>query len=574
MFKHQIYDLIGKALKDSGVQEPPNFSVSYPPDEKMGDYSTNAALAAAKILKKAPLEIANKIVSSLRYQVSGMGEKGIMEKIEVFPPGFVNFYLKEDLVRENLANILKLKSKYGGAEIGQGKTVIIDYSAPNIAKIMHVGHLRSTIIGQALYNIHKFLGYKTVGDNHIGDWGTHFGKLIYAYKNFADKKKLKENFIEEITKLYVDFNFRAKENAALAEYARQETKKFQENDAENVKIWRYFVKESLREFNRIYKLLGVKIDNALGESFYKDMLAGVISECLEMGLAVRSEGALIIPLEKYNLPAFMIQKTDGATLYGTTDLATIKYRLRKWKPEKIIYVVANEQAGHLAQLFKVAQMLGWIKAGQSEHIKFGMVLGADGKKFSSREGKMIKLEDLIAEAIERAYKTVSEKNPSLPDKEKTKIARAVGLGAIKYNDLSQNRLTDISFDWNKMLNFSGNSAPYLQYTYARIKSILRKAKAPKKYVAGTLIDSKEIGLMKNLAKFPEAIEEAAEQCNPNIVANYIYNLANDFNLFYEALPVLKAEKKLRAARLALVSAVALTLKNGLKLLGIDVLERM
>ncbi len=573
MFKSQIYDLIENVLKDLGVSQMPIFSVSYPPDEKMGDYSTNAALIAAKILKRSPMEIAEKIVSGIQYQVSGTKEK-VIEKMEVAVPGFVNFYLKPEIIQGNLAGILKQKNKYGSSKIGKGKTVVIDYSAPNIAKIMHVGHLRSTIIGQAIYNTYKFLGYKTIGDNHIGDWGTHFGKLIYAYKNFADKKKLKEDFIVEITKLYVDFNARAKNDAKLEEYARQETKKFQEGDKENVKIWKYFVKESMKEFERIYKILGVKIDNTIGESFYKDMLPGVISECLEMGIAVRSEGALVIPLEKYNLPPYMIQKTDGATLYGTTDLATIKYRISKWKPEKIIYVVANEQAGHLAQLFKVSEMLGWTKSEQTIHVKFGMVLGADGKKFSSREGKIIMLEDLIAEAVSRAYKTVSEKNSSLPDKEKRKIADVVGLGAIKYNDLSQNRLTDISFDWDKMLNFSGNSGPYLQYTYARIKSILRKAKAPKKYSADLLIDPKEIRLMKNLARFTEAMEDSATQYNPNIIANYLYGLANDFNLFYEALPVIKAEKSLRSSRLALISATAITIKNGLKLLGIETLEKM
>lgn len=571
MHKKQIYDLAKRALKDLGISEMPVFGVVYPPNEKMGDYTTNAAMIAARVLKKPPIEIAKKIKSRIMNY-----ESGIFEKAEVATPGFINFYLKPEIVQKNLVNVLKLENKYGSSKIGKGKPVVIDYSAPNIAKLMHVGHLRSTIIGQAIYNIYKSLGYKAIGDNHIGDWGTHFGKLIYAYKNFADKKKLKENFIAEITKLYVDFNARAKEDAALEEYARKETKKFQDGDKENVRIWKYFVRESMKEFKRVYKMLGVKIDYTLGESFYQPMLRGVISEAVEKGLAVRSEGALIIPLDKYNLPPFMIEKSDGATLYGTTDLATIKYRKKKWHPEKLIYVVANQQAGHLEQLFKAGELAGYIKSGEAVHVKFGMVLGPDGKKFATREGKTIMLNDLVDEAIERAYKTVNEKNPKLSEKEKKKIARVVGLGAIKYNDLSQNRLTDIAFNWDKMLDFKGNSAPYLQYTYARIKSILRKGKAPKsfKFNSTLLKDEKELAVLRHLAVFDEVVERAAEEYMPNIIADYLYKLANSFNSFYEILPVLKADNELRKSRLALISAVMFTIKTGLKLLGIETLERM
>lgn len=569
MFKQQIYNLIEKSLKNLGISQMPVFRVSYPPDPRFGDYSTNAAIVAAKILKKPPMEIADAIKSNVESRMSK-----VVGKIQVAPPGFINFTLKREIVQKNLANILKLKNKYGSSKVGKRKTVIIDYSAPNIAKMMHVGHLRSTIIGQAIYNIYSFLGYRVIGDSHIGDWGTQFGKLIYAYKYFADKKKLKKNFIGEITKLYVDFNARAKLDIKLDGFAREETKKFQEGDRKNVKIWKYFVRQSIKEFNRIYRMLGIKIDYTLGESFYHPMLKSIIQEALKKNVAVFSQGAVIIPLEKYNMPPFMIRKSDGATLYGTTDLATIKYRKKKWKPAKIIYVVANEQAGHLAQLFKAAEILGYIKHGEAIHVKFGMVLGFDGKKFSTREGKIVLLENLLNEAIGRAYKIAEEKNQKLPAREKKNIAAIVGIGAMKYNDLSQNRLSDIVFDWDKMLNFSGNSAPYLQYTYARIRSILRKSKMPKKYNAILLTDPKEAALLKSLAKFPEAIEEASAQYNPNIIANYLYILANHFNLLYEALPVLKAEKDLRQARLALILSVSIVIKNGLKLLGIEVLEKM
>ncbi|MDP3057133.1 MAG: arginine--tRNA ligase [bacterium] len=579
MYKHQIHDLIAKALKDMGIAEMLNFNVSYPPDSKLGDYTSNVALVAAKILKKPPMEIANaiKLKVVLRQAQDDKLGKGIIEKIEAVQPGFMNFYLKPEIAEKNLNVILKQKDKYGSAKIGKGKVVVIDYSQPNIAKRMHVGHLRSTIIGQAIYNIYALEGYKVKGVNHIGDWGTHFGKLIYAYKNFADKKALKENFAKEMNRLYVDFNARAKEDEELNDYARAETKKFQEGDRESVKIWKYFVRESLKEFNKIYKILGVKIDHTLGESFYQPMLNDIISEALEKrNIAIHSQGAVIIPLDKYNLPPLMIRKTDGATLYGTTDLAAMKYRVEKWKAEKIIYVVANEQAGHFQQLLKAGELMGYIKPGMAEHVKFGMVLGADGKKFSTREGKVILLEEVLGEAIGRARKIVEEKNPKLPDAEKKKIAKAVGIGAIKYNDLSQNRLTDISFNWDKMLDLRGNSAPYLQYTYARIKSILRKAKTAKtfKFKPELLKDTRESAVLRQLAIFDEIIERAGEERMPNILADYIYKLANNFNAFYENVQVLTVEKDLRAARLGLVSGAAIVIKNGLKLLGIETLERM
>lgn len=579
MYKQQIHELIVKALKDLGIVEMPGFSVSYPPNEKMGDYTSNAALVAAKILKKAPMETATAVKSKVESQKSK-----VIERIEIIQPGFINFYLKQGIAQKNLNAILKQKDKYGSSKIGKGKTIVIDYSQPNIAKRMHAGHLRSTIIGQAIYNIYKLEGYKVKGVNHIGDWGTHFGKLIYSYKNIinpdgsrgADKKALKENFAKEMNRLYVEFNAQAKIDPKLDDIAREETRKFQEGDKENVKIWKYFVRESLKEFDKVYNMLGVKIDHCLGESYYQPMLKDVISEAVDKGIAIRSQGAMIIPLEKYNLSPFMIQKTDGATLYGTTDLAAMKYRVDKWKAEKILYVVANEQAGHFMQLFKAGELMGYIKPEMAEHIKYGMVLGEDGKKFSTREGRVILLEEVLDEAISRARKTVEEKNPKLSKAEKEKIAKAVGIGAIKYNDLSQNRLTDIVFNWDKMLDFRGNSAPYLQYTYARIKSILRKGKVrgALKFNSALLKDDRELTVLRRLVLFDEIIERAGEEYMPNIIADYLYNLANSFNAFYENVPVLSAEKDLRAARLGLISGVAIVIKNGLKLLGIEMLERM
>lgn len=537
-----------------------------------GDYSTNVLFKLGRITQENQAEMSAKIIKAL------WKERLIKEnfsKIEL-ANGYLNFFIKEKKLYLTLQEILKKKNNFGASSVGKGKTVVIDYSSPNVAKLMHVGHLRSTIIGQAIYNLHKLLGYRVIGDNHLGDWGTHFGKLIYAYKNYADKKKLEKNFITEITKLYVDFNQQAKSNPKFDEYAREETKKFQDGNEESARIWKYFVKESLKEFNRIYKRLGIKIDYTLGESFYQPMLENVINEAIKNKVAIISEGALIIPLERSNLPVLLIKKSDGATMYSTTDLATLKYRQKKWHPEKIFYIVSNEQAGYFLQLFKAGELLGYLMPDQAKHVKFGMVLGEAGKKFSTREGEVILLDHFIDEAINRAYKIVNEKNPKLTLAQKKKIAEVVGLGALKYNDLSQNRLTDITFNWDKMLDFRGNSGPYLQYTYARIQSILRKAKvkAIGKFRPELLKERKEINLMRRLNNFKELVEQSAKECLPNILTEYLCQLANEFNNYYEAIPIIKSGEQIRLARMSLIMATAQVLKNGLEILGIKVLHKM
>jgi len=549
-----------------------DYDITFSANPAFGDYSTNVFFKLGQITKENQATMSKKIIGAL-WQEKNI--KDNFSKIEL-ASGYLNFFIKEKRLYQNLQEVLKKKDKFGALAIGKGKTLVIDYSSPNVAKLMHVGHLRSTIIGQALYNIHKFLGYQVIGDNHLGDWGTHFGKLIYAYKNFAAKEKIKKNFIEEVTKLYVDFNRRAKLDPRLDEAARIETKKFQEGDKENMKIWKYFVKESLKEFNHLYKRLAVKIDFTLGESFYQPMLKEIIKEAKNKKVAQISEGALIIPLAKFKLPPLLIQKSDGATMYATTDLATIKYRIKKWRPEKILYVVSNEQAGYFPQVFKAAELLGYLKPDIAYHVKFGMVLGEAGKKFSTRAGEVILLDHFLDEAINRAYKIVSEKNPKLKEGEKREIAEVVGLGALKYNDLSQNRLTDIAFNWDKMLDFQGNSAPYLQYTYTRIQSILRKAKINKlkKFNPAFLKDQRELLIMRQLVNFSEIVERAGKDYLPNILCDYLYKLASDFNGFYESLPVLKEKEGVRTARLSLITGVAQVIKIGLNLLGIKILNKM
>jgi arginyl-tRNA synthetase len=581
MIKKEIEEIIRVIIVAKfGDIEDISFDVESPKQKENGDYACNAAMVLAKRLDKNPKDLADEIAAEIFKDEKN---KEIFEKVEVAGPGFVNFYISDKRLFENALEVLDKKDKFGKDNIGAGKTVVIDYSAINIAKPMHVGHLRSTIIGQALYNIYSALGYKVIGDNHVGDWGTQFGKMIYAYKNWGNKKIISQNPIEEMTKLYVRFHKEAEENKQLEDLAREETKKLQDKDDENMKIWKFLVRESLKDANKIYKILNVKFDYTLGESFYNDMLPEIVKDAMDRKIAEHSDGAVIINLEKFGLPVFLIQKSDGAYLYTTTDIAAAKYRKEKFKADKILYVVANEQALHFEQLFKSIELLGYCPDTDLRHIKFGMVLGEAGKKFSTRKGDTVKLEDLIHKSQELARKVIEEKNPMLSQKEKKKIAKTVGLGAVKYNDLSQNRLTDITFNWDKMLSFEGNSAPYLQYTYARISSVIEKYK--KENRLGSLLPSKkpqfellrepaEKDILRQLIKYPQAIESAAKENGPHLVALYIYNLASSYNTFYNSFPILKTDKELMKARLALSEAVAIVIKNGLGLLGIDVLEKM
>ena len=575
--KEIIFKTMGYLYKDIKI---PDFVVEYPQNKKHGDYASNIAMILAGRLNKNPMEMAGEIVNQINKDERS---KDLFSKITIAKPGFINFEISDKYLRKNLCEIFKKKDKFGSSDIGKNKTVVIDYSAPNIAKPMHIGHLRSTIIGQSLYNIYSFLGYKTIGDNHIGDWGTQFGKLIYAYKHWGDKKKIDKDPIEEMTKLYVRFHKEAEKNKDLDELARKETKRLQDKDSENIKLWKFLVKESLKDFKKIYKILDIKFDYVLGESFYDNLLAGIVKEGLDKKIASRSEGAIIIDLDKYNLPPSLIKKSDGAYLYATTDLATVKYRKEKFKPDKILYVVANEQALHLQQLFASAELFGLNNDIKTKHIKFGMVLGETGKKFSTRKGETVKLDDLINKAIKLSQKTVEEKNSELSKKEKKKIAKVVGIGAIKYNDLSQNRVTDITFNWNKMLSFEGNSAPYLQYTCARINSLRKKYNNLYKLNRVNVFDKPDFSLleedaekniMRQLIKFPEVVENASRENSPHLIALYVYELASLYNNFYNSVPILKSEKQVSKARIYLSKSTMITIKNGLNLLGIDVLERM
>ena len=579
--KETIVEFIKKAIEEAQQEkilpyfDIPEIQLEHPRKENFGDYASSVALHLDKPTGKTPQKVGNILVEKI---LGFKDAKKYFAKIEVAAPGFINFYLEPEWLASQIQIILKEKDEFGGSKMGKGKTIVIDYSAPNIAKPLSVAHLRSTIIGQALCNIYKFLGFRVIRDNHLGDWGTQFGKLIYAYKKWGNKKKIEKNPVDELVKLYVKFHQEAKRNPELDELARQETKELQNKEKENYKLWKWFREKSLKDFNKIYKILNVKFDYVLGESFYHPMLSDIIKDALEKKIARRSEGAIIIPLDEYNLPPLLIQKSDEAYLYTTTDIATIAYRVKKFKPRKILYVVANQQALYFEQLFQIAKILGLVNKEELVHVKFGMVLGKDKKKLATREGRAVSLKSALQEAIKRARKVIEEKNPKLKVKEKEKIARVVGVGALKYNDLSQTRLVDITFDWDKMLSLEGDSAPYLQYIYTRIQGIKRKVKSQKSKVKSQdfkLLNTKEeINLLRKLYIFPEVVERCAEDFMPHHIANFLFSLAQDFNIFYDRIPVLKAEVKLRRARLMLIEVVAQVIKNGLNLLGIEVLCRM
>jgi arginyl-tRNA synthetase len=564
MIKEQIKNLIKKAVKTE------DFSVEIPEEKAHGDYASNIALILAKKQGKNPIEIANAIISKLDIQNSNF-----LDHAEV-ANGFINFFLKPEFLIQQIKNIVKEDKNFGKQNIGKKKTVIIDYSSPNIAKPMHVGHLRSTFIGQAIYNIYKFLGHKVIGDNHLGDWGTQFGIMIAGCKKFRPKISDLQNItISEMLDIYTRFNGEIEKNPDLREVAKEEFKKLEDGDKENRKIWKILRGKSLKEFEKIYQILGVKFDLILGESFYEKYLKEEIANALKEKAAIKNpDNSVIIPLDKFNPVPFLIQKADGATVYGTRDLATIRYRIKKFNPAKIIYVIGNEQSFYLEQLFHSAELLNYISYNQLYHMKFGLVLDENRQKLSTRAGRVIDAKELINKAIDLADKIIEEKNPKLSEKERKKAARIIGVGALKYNDLSQNRQSDIVFDWDKMLSFEGNSGPYLQYSYVRLRSILRKAGKIKKFQPQILKEKEEIRILKELIKFPEIVQEAGEKFQVNFLANYLYNLAGLINAFYEKFPVLKAEKGIKEARLALIKSATIVLRNGLNLLGIEVLEKM
>jgi arginine--tRNA ligase len=538
--------------------------------KEFGDFQTNFAMMSSKLIGKNPREIANTIIENFE-------KNDIIEKLEVAGPGFINIFLKNSFLNEE---IKKLENeKYDFSFLNTGKTVIIDYSSPNIAKRMHIGHLRSTIIGDSIKRILNFLGFKTLADNHIGDWGTQFGKLIVAYKNWLDKKAYEEDPIGELERIYVLFSDKAKKDPTLEDEAREELKKLQLGNEDNQKLWKEFIDISLKEYNKVYERLDVNFDYYYGESFYNDMMPSVLEELKKKNIAREDQGALVVFFEDDKLPPAIVQKKDGSFLYTTSDLATMKFRKNELKVDEAVYLTDDRQQNHFKQVFEIGKMLGEPYDYKKTHIVFGIMRFGD-QIFSSRSGNTIRLVDLLDEAKKQVKKVIDEKNPNIPEEEKEKIAETIGSGAIKYFDLSQNRTSDITFTWEKVLNFEGNTGPYLQYTYVRIMSIFRKLEEENINVENTDIVLDEMAgiereLASELLRFPQAVVKSYENFRPNIIADYLFDTAKLFNSFYNSSSILKEEdKQVMDARILLAKKAAFVLKEGLELLGIKTVNRM
>ncbi len=535
--------------------------------EEFGDYQTNFAMVNAKAFKMNPRALAGEIVRS-----AGVNE--VIKRMEVAGPGFINIFINDNFIGETVRKIGE--EDYDFSFLNRKGDIIIDYSSPNIAKRMHIGHLRSTVLGDSLKRIFRFLGYSVIGDNHLGDWGTQFGKLIVGFKKWLDKKAYDKNPIEELERIYVEFEKRSEKDPSLLENARMELKDLQDGKKESMNLWKEFVEASLCEYDKIYKRLGVEFDTSYGESFYHDLMPSVITELKEKGIAVKSEDALVVFFdEKENLPVCIVQKKDGAYLYATSDLACLKYRHENYDLNRIVYVTDDRQITHFRQVFRISDILGWNL--KKEHVWFGVMRFPDGI-FSSRKGNVIRLEDLLDEAKKRSSAIIALKNPNLPKEERDTAAEVIGTASVKYFDLSQNRTSALVFEWDKALNFDGNTAPYLLYTYARIRSILRKASEMNKIFnnESEIVISEKIErtLAVMLTRFPNTVVKSAENYTPNFIADYLFELAQNFNSFYNSLPVLKVREEIMNSRMLLAERTSRIIKSGLDLLGIKTVERM
>lgn len=543
--------------------------IEVPKDSSNGDYAF-PCFRLAKELKKAPPIIAEDIKEKLKIE----GET--IEKVEVVG-GYLNFYINQKLLTKEVLTEISKKEEYGKSDIGKGKNIVIDYSAPNIAKPFHIGHLRSTVIGGALYNIYKYLGYNTIGINHLGDYGTQFGKLIEGYKLWGKEYNIEEDPINELTKIYIRINQLCKEDEKVLEQCRMNFKLLEDGDPYCKEIWEKFRELSLKEFQRVYDLLGSKFDSWNGEAFYSDKMPEVIQILDKTGKLVESEGAKIIDLEDkgINTPC-IIQKSNGSTTYATRDLAAILYRARNYDFDKALYVVSYEQTLHFKQVFEVAKLLGLDEKYTNglKHVPFGMVSLSTGK-MSTREGNIVKLEELLNEAISRAKDIIEEKNPDLEDKED--VAKKVGVGAVIFNDLSNSRIKDEIFDWNQILNFQGETGPYIQYTYVRTKSVLEKAgyiPQIEEIKFDKLGDESSKNIINLIYNFENILEQVTQKEEPSILSRYLIDVAKSFSNFYNDNKILVEDKDTQNARVYLTYSVGKVLKIGAKLLGIDMPNKM
>ena len=543
--------------------------IETPPNKEMGDYAF-PCFKLAKELKKAPQIIANDLKEQLVF------ENNEITKIDI-AGGYLNFYVNEQmLISTVLKEIEKSKENYGSSNVGQGKNIVIDYSSPNIAKPFHIGHLRTTVIGNSIYKIYKFLGYNCIGVNHLGDWGTQFGKLIEGYKRWGEEYNIEENPIDELTKIYIRINNLCKEDESVLNDCRNNFKKLEDGDEYCTKLWKKFRDLSIKEFQRVYDMLDIHFDSLNGEAFYADKMAEVVQILEKTGKLVESEGARIIDLSDKNMAPCIIGKTNGSTTYATRDLAAIMYRAREYDYDKNIYVTSYEQILHFKQVFEVAKLLGLDEKYTDNliHVPFGMIQSKDGR-MSTREGNVRKLEDLLNEAVSRVETIIDAKNPNLEDKKE--IAKKIGIGAVIFNDLYNSRIKDEVFDWDTMLNFNGETGPYIQYIYVRTKSVLDKSGYVPKLESinlEKLQDKKSLEIVKLIYNFGEIVKQAAEKYEPYILARYLISLAQAFSSFYNENKIIGEDQQVQDARLYLTYATGLVLEKGANLLGIKMPQKM
>lgn len=536
------------------------------PKPGMGDYAF-PCFKLAKIFKKSPNIIAEDVAKKIE-------KTEFIDEIKVVN-AYINFYVKKSIFVESvLKKVNTEKGDYICSDLGKGKTIVIDYSSPNIAKPFHIGHLRSTAIGNSLYKIYKSLGYNVVGINHLGDWGTQFGKLIVAYKLWGNKEEVEKNDIKELSRIYVKFHEEAEKNPKLNDEARTWLVKMQNGDEEALSLWKWFCEISMKEFNRIYKRLNITFDSYAGESFYNDKMQAVVDEIREKNLLTESQGAQIVDLEKYNMPPCLILRSDGGTLYPTRDISAAIYRKKTYNFDKCIYVTALDQNLHFAQWFKVIELMGYDWAKDLVHTPFGLVSLGDGK-LSTRKGHVVLMEDILNMSVEKTKGIINEKNPNLENKDE--IAEQVGIGAIIFDDLFNSRIKNVVFDFDRMLNFDGETGPYAQYTHARACSIIRKAGMENincDINYDLLSDNESFNVCKVINEFSDKIKEAADKNEPYIVARQIIEICKAFNKFYNENNIMNSETNVKNARLAIVFAVKYVLKAGLELLGLEAPEQM
>jgi arginyl-tRNA synthetase len=564
--KEKICKCIAMALGNLSEYEVMKL-IEIPPEDKMGDFAL-PCFSFSKVLRKNPTIIAKELKGAMQEV---QGELGI-EKLEVVN-GYLNIFMNRTKYIQYWIDKMK-EPEFGIVKTGSGKTICMDYSSPNIAKNFHVGHLRTTVIGNSLYRIYEKLGYKVVRINYLGDWGTQFGKLIVAYKKWSDEATVKEKGIEELLRIYVKFNTESEKNPELVVEARQWFVKMEQNNEEAIEIWKWFKEISLLEFTRVYELLGVSFDSYDGESFYRDKVSSLVEELKNKGLLKESQGANIIDLSEYDMPPCLITKSDGGSIYHSRDIAAILYRKENYGFDKCLYVTGVEQSLHFKQVFKAIEVMGYDWADTLIHVPYGLV-SLEGEKLSSRNGNIIYAEDILNEAIERAYHLIEDKNPDLPDKEEA--ANKVGVGAIIFHDLFNQRIKNVDFSWEDVLSFDGTTGPYVQYTYARAKSIIKKNKDVVEYEridCNVLTEDMGYALIKALSGYEEAIEKAAERYEPSVIARYLVSVATSFNRFYHECPILQAEEKTKQARLILVDLAQRMILDACSLLGMSCPEEM